>query len=484
LEFRKLTQLLAGPLIFLIILLSSPPPGMPPEAWNTLAVTIWVAIWWITEAVPIPVTSLLPLVLFPLTGVMTMDATGPAYADKIIWLYTGGFILALAIEKWHLHERIALMILSMTGTKPEKVILGFMISCALLSMWISNTATAIMMLPMGLAVIRQLHLPDGHGISKALLISIAYSCSIGGIATIIGTPTNLVLAGIVEKSFNTEISFYQWFILGFPLSVLLLVLCWYYLTRIAFDLKIPDQEIHLPNFSKKLEGLGKMKPEEKRVLTVFSITALLWIFRPLIIDPFIPEVNDSIIALGAAISLFLIPASHHHEKLMDWDTAVKLPWGIVLLFGGGLAIAKAFQVSGLAEWMGNNLLIFETVPIFLIILMTILFVNFLTEFTSNVATAAMILPVLSVIALSMNIHPYTLMAGASIAASCAFMLPVATPPNAIVFAGKQLKVSDMVKAGFIMNIISVVITALAMYYLLPYIWELDIHSFPDAFKSD
>jgi sodium-dependent dicarboxylate transporter 2/3/5 len=478
----KTLMLILGPSLFFILsFVVSPPADMSAASWHTLSVTLWVAVWWISEAVPIPVTSLLPMILFPQMGVMSLDTVTPAYADKIIWLYIGGFILALAIERWHLHERIALWILSLMGHNPAKLILGFMLACGLLSMWISNTATAIMMLPMGLAVIRQLHLPENHGMSKSLLLSIAYGCSIGGVATIIGTPTNLILAGIVKSNFSTEISFLDWFKLGFPIAALLMTACWWYLTRFAFDIRLPENEVHYPDFGKKLRGLGPIKSEEKKVLVVFVFTAICWIFRPFILDPFIPGMNDSIIAISAAVILFLIPAREPGEKLMNWDTAVKLPWGIVFLFGGGLAIASAFQSSGLAAWLGNHLLVMDLIPLFVMIVLVVTFVNFLTEVTSNVATAAMILPVLSAVSLSMGIHPYTLMVGATLAASCAFMLPVATPPNAIVFAGGHLKMNDMVKTGFLLNILSIIIICLGIYFMISYLWNIDLNVYPESF---
>jgi len=474
-------KLITGPLLFFFIWFLGSYSTMPYQASITLAITAWIAFWWITEPIPIPITSLLPLILFPLFGIMNMESTGVSYADKIIWLYIGGFLLAIAIEKWNLHQRIAFTIIEKVGNKPDKIILGFMLASGFLSMWISNTATAIMMLPMGNSVILHLGTTKNNHFAKALMLAIAYACSIGGMATIIGTPTNLVLAGIVEKSFGTQISFYSWFIFGFPLSIILMWLTWWYLTHIAFKLNSTDVD-QVWNQNMTNQNISKpISYEEKVILIVFSITAFLWIFRPLVITPFLPNLNDSMIALIAATVLFIVPSKNQKGTIMNWESAIGLPWGIVLLFGGGLAIAQAFQVSGLADWIGQNLNYLHHLPLILVLLITVVLVNFLTEVTSNVATSAMILPVLSAVSLAMNIHPYTLMVGACAAASCAFMLPVATPPNAIVFGSEYLKVNDMAKTGFGLNIGSIFLITIVVYLVLPYIWDYNLYSFPENF---
>ncbi len=394
-------------------------------------------------------------------------------------------MLAIAIERWNLHKRIALTIINIIGTNIKSIILGFMIATAFMSMWISNTATSIMMLPIGMAIISQLKddprtiKNENQIFGKALMLSIAYSASIGGLATLIGTPPNLVLAGVVQELYNYEITFFQWFKVGLPISILLLFICWKYLVNVAFTFKQPSFPGGKEEIKGLLQDLGKISYEEKMVLIVFTITALAWISRSFLINRFFPAVDDTIIAMIAGILLFIIPASKGNSRaLINWKEAVKLPWGVLLLFGGGLAIAQAFKVSGLAEWIGGQMTLLNGVTLFLLLLVLVTLVNFLTEITSNLATTAMLLPVLAPLALAINVHPFILMVGATIAASCAFMLPVATPPNAIVFGSGYLKIIDMAKTGIWMNLLSVVILTIIVYFLLPYIWDFNPNQFP------
>ena len=481
--------LVLGPLVFIILQFFFHPGGLNPAAHAILASTVWIAIWWITEALPIAVTALMPLLLFPLTGGLALTKTATAYSNKFIFLFIGGFILAIALEKWHLHKRIALLILHAVGSSKKRIILGFMIATAFLSMWISNTATTVMMLPIGMALVSQLHQGDlseankDHTFGKALMLAIAYSASIGGIATIIGTPPNLILAGIVQKTFGTEITFFQWFSIGFPFAVLLLFICWHYLTRYAFTFKenrIPGGRAEI---SRQLADLGKMTFEEKMVLIIFSLTALAWMSRAYLIEPFFPVVDDTIIAILAAVTLFILPSGKTGQSLLKWEDAVKLPWGVLLLFGGGIAIAAGFESSGLAKWIGLQLNSLEGISIFLILLILVASVNFLTEITSNLATTAIILPILVPLALVINTNPYLLMAAATIAASCAFMLPVATPPNALVFGSGYLRISDMIKSGIWMNIFSIFLLTLLIYFLLPVLWGIHITPFPEVLRT-
>lgn len=478
--------LASGPLSFIVLQLMGSPEGMPPAAFDVLSVTLWMALWWITEVVPIAVTSLLPIVLFPLTGALDIGSTTAAYGHKYIFLYLGGFILAIAIERWNLHRRIALNIISMIGSKIKFIILGFMLATAFLSMWISNTATSVMMLPIGMAIISVLKdniaTPENEQqrFGKALMLAIAYSASIGGIATLIGTPPNLVFAGIVEKVYDTEIGFMNWMLLGFPIAAILLFACWVYLTKFAFP--FGNTELHGGRelVDKLLRELGRISRQEKRVLIVFVLTALLWITRSFLIQPFLPAIDDTIIAIASGVVLFVIPAGKVGEDkqrraLVTWEEAVKLPWGIILLFGGGMALAQGFEETGLAAYIGNQLSSFQDLPLFLVVLFLVAGVNFLTEVTSNTATTAMLLPVLAPLALAMDIHPYLLMVGATLAASCAFMLPVATPPNAVVFGSGHLKISDMAKTGLFMNLISIILISLVVYFLLPLVWDFKIH---------
>lgn len=469
--------LLLGPLVFIIVFFFVPIEGLNPKAKSVLSCALWIAIWWITEAVAIEVTALLPIVLFPLTGAISLQETTASYGHKYIFLFMGGFILSIAIEKWNLHKRMALTIIKIVGTNVSRIILGFMIATAFLSMWISNTATSVMMLPIGMAIVMQLKdnpktaENENTIFGKALMLAIAYSASIGGMATLIGTPPNLVLAGVIEETYKTEISFSQWFLFGFPISLLFLFLCWLYLTRIAFKFKQKQFPGGKQEISKQLKELGIISFEEKIIFLVFIATAFAWITRSFLLKSFIPQIDDTIIAILAALLLFILPAKKKGQKILQWRDAVKLPWGILILFGGGMALASGFEQSGLAIWMGNQLTSLETLPLLFLLFILIASVNFLTEITSNLATTAMILPVLVSLASAIGVHHYFLLVGATVAASCAFMLPVATPPNAVVFGSGYLKISDMVKKGIWMNIISILLLTLMVYYILPLIWD-------------
>ena len=484
----KRIGLIAGPLAFLLILLFFHPEGLSKEANAILASTSWVAIWWITEAIPIAVTALLPIILFPLTKGLDLSSTTASFGHRYIFLYIGGFVLAIAIEKWNLHKRIALNIISLIGTNVSSIILGFMVATAFLSMWISNTATAVMMLPIGMAIIKQLtDNPDTAEdenllFGKALMLAIGYSASIGGIATLIGTPPNLVLAGVVQEIYGIEITFVQWLMFGLPISITLLIICWLYLTRSAFSFKQKDFPGGKREIKEQLQALGPITHEEKLVLIVFICTALAWISRSFILNKFIPELDDTIIAIIAAVVLFLIPARRKNKVIINWQEAVKLPWGILLLFGGGLALAEGFKSSGLAEFIGSQMTLLQGVTLLLLLFILITCVNFLTEITSNLATTSMLLPILAPMALTIDVHPYMLMVGATVAASCAFMLPVATPPNAVVFGSGYLRIPDMVKTGIWMNIISIFVLTLIVFFLLPYLWGFDPSSFPLELK--
>jgi sodium-dependent dicarboxylate transporter 2/3/5 len=474
---KKNIGLFLGPIVFFIVKIFCNPVDLSEQGLSILASTLWVAIWWVTEAVPIYVTALIPIILFPLSGGLELKQTTAAYGHKFVFLFVGGFILAIAIEKWKLHKRIALNIISLVGTKKSNIILGFMIATAFLSMWISNTATAVMILPVGLAIISQLKdnpktiQNENLVFGKTLMLAIAYSASIGGMATLIGTPPNLVLAGVIKTSYNIEINFLQWMSFGLPISILLLFICWKYLTSIAYKFDDQNFDSGLNEINDQLKSLGKISYEEKSVMIVFIGTALAWITQSFIIKKYIPEIDDTIIAIIAAVILFILPNKEGNKKLLAWDDAVKLPWGILLLFGGGMALAKGFDTSGLAIWIGGQMSFFNTIPLLALLCLLVAMVNFLTEITSNLATTAMLLPVLVALAETIGVNPYYLLVGATVAASCAFMLPVATPPNAVVFGSKILKIDDMIKKGFWMNLISIFILTAAVYWILPIIWK-------------
>jgi solute carrier family 13 (sodium-dependent dicarboxylate transporter), member 2/3/5 len=467
-----------GPLAFFYILFFFHPDGLSVSANAVLASVVWVTIWWVTEAIPIYVTALLPLILFPLTGALSLSETATSYGHKYIFLYMGGFILAIAIEKWNLHKRIALTIINLIGTNIINIILGFMLATAFLSMWISNTAATVIILPIAMAIVYQLNdnpeteKDENKIFGKALMLAIAYSASIGGISTLIGTPTNLVLAGVVQTTFGKEITFSEWFVLGFPIAVLLLFISWVYLTRFAFTFKQKEFPGGRSEITLRLKALGKMGFEEKMVLFIFILTAFAWIARSFLLQRFIPAIDDTIIAMCTVIIMFLLPTRQKGKKLITWEDAVKLPWGILLLFGGGLTLAMGFESSGLALWIGGKLSALQVLPFILLLLILISIVNFLTELTSNIATTAILLPVLVSLAPVLGVHPYYLMIAATLAASCAFMLPVATPPNAVVFGSGYLEMVDMVKKGFWLNIISILVLTVVVYLVLPLVWDL------------
>ncbi|GAA4900301.1 SLC13 family permease [Flaviramulus aquimarinus] len=485
----KRIGLLLGPLLFILIRLFFTPEGLSDEANGILASTAWIAVWWITEAIPIAATALLPIVLFPLSGSLNIGSTTASFGHKFVFLYLGGFIIAIAIEKWNLHKRIALNIINIIGSNVQKIILGFMVATAFLSMWISNTATSVMMLPIGIAIIKQLKdnpktdEDENLIFGKALMLAIAYSASIGGISTLIGTPPNLVLAGILSETYGYEITFSQWFIFGFPISIILLIICWKYLTSFAFSFKQKEFPGGKQEIKRLLKALGKMTYEEKTVAIVFAATAFCWITRSFLLKKIVPQIDDTIIAILFALILFLIPSKTKHKKIISWQDTTNLPWGIILLFGGGMALAKGFESSGLASWIGNQMTTLAGVSTIILILLLIAAVNFLTEITSNLATTAMLLPVLAPMALTIDIHPFILMVGAAVAASCAFMLPVATPPNAVVFGSGYLRIPDMVRKGIVMNIISIIILTLFVYFVLPELWNIVIEGFPESLKN-
>lgn len=482
---KNILGLILGPILFLVIMIFVDAEGLSFEAKCILASTAWMAIWWVTECVPISVTALLPIVLFPLTGGMDLATTTAAYGHKLVFLFVGGFLIALAIEKWHLHKRLALNIIRVTGSNKSRVILGFMLATAFLSMWISNTATSIMILPVGLAIISQLKDDpktvenENEVFGKSLMIAIAYSASIGGMATLIGTPPNMVLAGVVEESYGIKLNMFDWMKFGVPLSSFLLFVCWLYLTKIAFKFKNEEFSAGKEEILRQINKLGKFSNEEIKVLIVFTLTALGWIFRGSI-ETIFPMIDDTIIAIFFAVTLFIIPTKNQktNTTLLVWNDTVKLPWGILILFGGGMAIASAFGKSGLALWIADLLQNLNDVSLFLIILIIVTSINLLTEVTSNMATTAMLLPVLVTIALAIDVHPYFLLVAATLAASCAFMLPISTPPNAVVFGSGFLKIEDMFKKGVWMNLISIITITLVVYYTLPYVFEMTAELLP------
>ena len=474
---RRTLGLILGPLLFFIVLAIPAPANMSPAGWYVVAVASLMATWWITEAIPIAATALLPIALFPLLGVMSTTSTTSAYANHLIFLFLGGFLIAMAMQKWNLHRRIALHTIHRVGVSPSRIILGFMIATAFLSMWISNTATAMMMLPIALAVAGRLsgintsdQHQDSSGFGVALMLGIAYAASIGGVATLIGTPPNAILAGIVERLYDQRISFAAWMSFGLPLSIVMLAFAWFYLTRIAYPVKHQTVTNIAEVIRQELTELGPMSRQERLVALIFCLVALTWIGRGLFDITLLEGVSDASIAMVGALLLFVIPADiSKREFLLDWSTAVKLPWDILILFGGGFALAQGFSDSGLTQWIVMQLSSLQGTHLIVLVLVITLVVIFLTEVTSNTATATLIIPVLGALAVAVNVEPMSLMVPAAIAASYAFMLPVATPPNAIVFSSRYITIPQMARAGFYMNLFASILITMFVMLLLPYI---------------
>ena len=468
-ETRFWVSLVAGPLLLLLTLFLAPPEDMSQGAWYMVGIAGWMAVWWVSEVVPLPVTSLLPMVLAPLMGIASIKSVTAPFAHPLIYLFFGGFMLGMAMEHWNLHKRIALKIMLMTGSRPDRQIAGFMLATAFLSMWVSNTATTIMMLPIGLSVIAMTEgkTDSRSPFAKALLLGIAYSASIGGLATLIGTPPNALLAAFLEETYNIELGFAQWMLVGLPLSLIMLTFTWVWLTRMSSNLSTTVSKVDTQSLLRKqLDELGDMSRGEKTVGIIFLVTALAWMLRPLLKD-YIPGISDTVIAIAAAVSLFVIPINQKDKiYVMSWEKARDMPWGILLLFGGGLALASLIKSTGLAVWVADSMSVFGGLPLLLVIGLVVTIIIFLTELTSNTATAAGFLPLLGALAISLGIDPILLAVPAALAASCAFMMPVATPPNAIVFGSGKLKIKDMMQAGLALNLVGIVVVTLLGYLLV------------------
>ncbi|KPK91641.1 hypothetical protein AMJ80_07195 [bacterium SM23_31] len=483
---RQKTGLFAGPVVFVLFLLMSTPPGMSPEAHRTAAVAALMAIWWLTEAISISATALLPLALFPLLGIQGVRETAVSFGDSNIYLFFGGFLLAAAMEKSNLHLRIAYGIITIIGRNPRLIILGFMCAAAFLSMWISNTATTLMMLPIGIASIiaiesiGEIDEKTARYFGVALMLGIAYGASVGGIGTLIGTPPNIIFTGAAASLYPDlpEIGFLKWMIMAVPVTLILLPVIWLMLTRFIFKISGVQMTGARKTLLEKRAALGPMRTDEKKVLTVFLLAAAGWIFRKDIALGFFiipgwsdlfphPEyINDATVAIAAALILFITPVDRKFSGfLLTWKEARNIPWGILILFGGGIALAAGFTSSGLSEWLGQNLESLRGLPVWLFIFIIALLVTFLTEVTSNTATASLFMPIMGGLAVGVGFHPYLLMLPAALSASCAFMLPVATPPNAIIFGSGRIEMMQMAKTGFLINIIGAVVITLAIYFI-------------------
>ena len=501
---KKIFVLVGGLILFSIVLFMPLPEGMTFSGKRLLAVIVLMACWWIGEGTAIAVTALLPLILFPLLGIMSSKQVAPNYANHFVFLFLGGFMIALAMEKWNFHKRLALWIIVLIGAGIKRIVLGFMMASAFLSMWISNTATTMMLLPVGMAVVRQVaeqSTLDGRcdeitkrqvaeSLGLVLMLGLAYSASIGGVGTLIGTAPNIVFAGFYKKLYpeNPEISFVEWMVMAIPIVILFIPIVWIYLCRFVAPISLNRIEFAKDNgdiITNELSALGKITRPEKMVACVFATTALMWIFRkPLVLGSVTtpgwsnlfsnPEMlHDSTVAMIMGTLLMLLPVrlgkravvnNKDEYFLLDWNTVeTRMPWGILLLFGGGFALASGFIKTGLTGWIGDQLTGLSSFPLWVVILFVCLGITFLTELTSNTATSTMILPVMGAAAVAANFHPLALMLPATLSASFAFMLPVATPPNAIVFGSGWVTIPAMSRAGFALNLIgAILITTLSL----------------------
>lgn len=468
--------LLLGPALLITMLLIDAPDGLPPEAWITASIGILMAVWWATEAVPIAVTALLPVVLFPMFGVSSIQDTTAPYANKVIFLFLGGFVVAFAMQRWNLHRRIALTVLQHAGGNGRSLVGGFMLASALISMWVMNTSTTMMLLPIAVSIITVIHKTVVSLDEKAkedfqfsLLLGVAYGATIGGIATLVGTAPNAMFAAFMQENYGTSIDFSSWMLVGLPMSAMMLPLAWIALTRWVFKVDFVTSGEGRATLKKMKDDMGTITVPEKRVALVFLFMAFAWVFRPLLIKmPPLAALDDSLVAIAGAIVLFLVPSGREDDPLLlRWKYAEQLPWGVLLLFGGGLTLAGAVSRTGLAAWLGSSLHAVGTLPLVVIVIMAATLIIFLTELTSNIATTATFLPVVGAIAIEAGYDPIVLAVPVTLAASCAFMLPVATPPNAIVFGSGMLTIPKMARAGIVLNVVGIVVVSAVAYKLAP-----------------
>ena len=490
--FKKIGFILGAIFFIAIVFIGDFDPAKPQL--NTMAaIAVLMATLWITESIPLAATSLIPLIFFPITGLLSTEEVASSYINSIIFLFLGGFLIAIAMEEWELHKRIALRIIMFFGGSPVSIIIGFMVSGAFLSMWISNTATALMLLPIGIAVIQRLETEFGKEkagkFAVPILLSIAYACSIGGVATLIGTPPNLVMVKMLKVIFPEapEITFSNWIFLGLPVSLIMLAFVAILLTKVLFKF---DKCVRLEKefVQDEYRKLGKFSFEEKAVSFIFICTALFWIFRSNIVlgtlkmpgwSNLLPKsefINDGTVAITMAFILFLIPAKTNKKSLLDASAFSKVPWGIILLFGGGFALAKGFSSTGLSDFLGHQLSGLSAIPPVFIILSTALLVTFLTELTSNTALTQTILPIVASVSITLGLNPLLLMFTTALSASMAFMLPVATPPNTIIFASGKIKSSEMAKTGLLLNLIGALVISISVYFLGDFIFG--VNTFP------
>ncbi len=472
----KKTGFLLGPILFFIILFY-PEEIINPIAHHVIAVAAWMICWWVTEAVSISVTALIPLTIFPLVDIMPIADVAKSYAHPIVFLFFGGFIIALALEKVNLHRRIALSILKLTGTNADGVVLGFMLATALMSMWISNTASTVVMLPIALSVIKLL-INDEDGFTKkdqnfalSIMLGIAFSANIGGMATIVGTPPNMVMVGVMKDQYDIDIGFFNWMKMGVPFAITLLFIAYFFIVKVFYPNNLGQLKSSGDIIDTELKKLGKVSRSEKVVLVIFLTTAFLWMIRSKL-QIYFPQITDTGISMLGALALFVFPLDLKNGKFtLDWKDTASLPWGILILFGGGLALAGGLKTAGLIDLIGNTIAQQEGLSIFLITTLLIFVMLFMTELMSNVALVNIFVPVVAGIAIGLKVPVLQVVIPVTLAASCAFMLPMATPPNAIVFASGHIKVFEMAKVGIVLNIISIMLLVGITYLFIPLLFS-------------
>ena len=472
----KLPGLIFGPVLFLVLMLFVQPPAVfSNEGWTVIALTVWMMTWWITEALPLPVTALLPIIFLPSFEVMPLKDVTMGYGHPVVFLFVGGFVIAQAMEKYQLHKRAALSILKFTGDHANGIIFGFMLSSALMSMWMPNTAAAVLMLPIGLAICEVIFNDSQRYDDRkkthfkiTIMLSIAFGANIGGMATLIGTPTNAILAAFVSDQFGISITFWKWLMVGFPFAALLLLSGWAVLTHLVYPNKMGHIENAQPLIQKEIDALGSIKHEEKITAFIFLTTISLWIFKGLL--PF--QIHDASIAIFGAVLCFSLPAKN--GLLLNTRDLPKIPWAILFLFGGGLALANAIQNTGLSDLIAQGLSTQDNIEIIGFIIMTVMVILLMTEFIGNVPVITVMLPVLTGVAIAFELNPLTIIVPATLAASCAFMLPTATPPNAVVFSSGHLRVVHMIKAGVLMNALAIILLSILALFWFPQILGINL----------
>lgn len=483
--------LFLGPLVFAWLYFGMSFEGLSSEGQGVLALTAWLSIWWILEVLPLGIISLLPIVVMPMMGTLTIAKVTSSYTDPNIFLFLGGFAIAIAIEKWNLHERISLGIISFSGSTVNGLIYGFMFATAFLSMWISNVATVMMLLPIGMAIVYKIisllkqeasHDPDDEiKFTKSIIFAIGFGGIIGGSATLIGTPPNLILAGLVKEIYGYEIGFAQWFIFAFPLCLILAIFTTFWLTKIAYPMKAKKITEGKAFIQSEKTRLGKMSYEEKAVAIVFAVTAFMWLTRTFIWKDIIPGISDTMIAITAAMALYAIPATDG-KRLLNSDSLNEMPWDVLLLVGGGLALAAGFSNTDLSQWIGQQLLLLKNMPYLIALLLTTALTISITQVSPNTAVTTIFVPIAATLALALDVHPLPLMTAAALGAGFAFMLPIGTPSQAVIFATGKVSIRDMLMQGTLVTILATLLIVASVYFIFPLAFELDLFSFPEAWK--